>query len=587
MSNSNYMYFVDFEKFGIRSDGTEARATTDGWIAALKDAVELGYHTVYVPEGLYLIDAVSTVGSLPEYGGGLMFPSNIEVIFHERALFQVAPNSSTGYACFNLENVENVTLRGGTIIGDRYEHDYVTDGVPDKRKTHEWGHGIHIRGCRNITVENATVMNCTGDNIWVPSKGMMNWEDSTYIPSEGITIRKCILIRGRRNNLATNGCLGMNVDDCDFIEAGGDTIGPAFGIDLEGFAENSIKYDHPYEINITNCRFKRNGKGALNINVTGKVHATNNFSDDVFNYGFSTDSTISNNTITNETGIDKPYGIDSIRKSSSETGNRTIITGNQIRGFATGICARGVGVIVSQNYLEDISSVGINPYLSEDVMVANNTINSDCLHVWVRNSVDVKVGNNKGKGAKNYYGIKVEDSSDVVVNDNKQVAKGGIQVARSTNVRIKDNDLTLIGNGNGISWDKTSQVKLVKSNWISGAVAAAISGYADAYSTIISYNILEDCKYLIAIYLNGGAHHMLKGNDIMFRRGANGGYGVQLVNTTQARLISNDVRTMDGCTLHASYDSTGSTYTKYAYNTYIGKINLGQADTENYNTKLD
>ncbi|AXH71076.1 hypothetical protein BSP38_034 [Bacillus phage BSP38] len=579
MENSKYVYFVDFEKFGIKSDGTDAAATTSGWIAALKEAVDLGYPKVYVPAGLYLIDAVGKTDSLPEYGGGLRFPSNIEVIFHEMALFKVEPNSSTGYACFNLENVENVTLRGGYVIGDRYEHDYTLDGVPNNRRTHEWGHCLHIRGCRNIYVENMTLMNATGDNIWVPAKGMMNWEGSTYIPSEGITIHKCTTIRGRRNNFATNGCIGLNIDDCDFIEAGGDVIGPAFGIDLEGFAENSIKYDHPYEINITNCRFKRNGKGALNINVTGKVHATNNFTDDVISYGFSTDGTISNNTITNETGVHKPFGIDSIRKSSSETGNRTIITGNQIRGFASGICARGVGVIVSNNYLSDISSVGIYPYLSEEVLVSNNIINSDCLHVWVRESKDVKVNNTKGKGAANNYGIKVEASHDVVLNDNEHEAKGGIQIARSTNVRVKDNDLNLIGNGNGISWDKTSQVKILDGNWINGAVAIAISGYGEVYPTNIMRNTIEDCKYLIGIYLNGGSQHVIKDNDIMFRRGSNGGYGVQLKDTTDVRVYRNDVRTMDGGTLYSSFDSSGALSTKYVGNTMdAGGINKNDTD---------
>ncbi|UJJ74831.1 hypothetical protein Goe27_00310 [Bacillus phage vB_BsuM-Goe27] len=587
MENSKYVYDIDFGKFGIKADCTEAAATTEGFITALEDAVDQGYPKVYIPGGFYLIDAVGTSGKLPEFGGGLRFPSNIEVIFHEKAVFIVDPNDATGYACFNLENVENVTLRGGVVIGDRYKHTYVQEGVPDNRKTHEWGYGLQIRGCRNIKVENMTLMDATGDNIWVPAKGMMHWEGSTYIPSEGITIEKCYTLRGRRNNLATNGCLGLNINDCDFVEAGGDTIGPAYGIDLEGFAENSIKYDHPYEINVTNCRFKRNGKGALTINVAGKAHATNNFSDDIISYGFSTDATISNNTITNESEELKEYGIDSIRKSSSETGNRAIITGNHIRGFKSGICARGVGVVASNNYLENISSVGIYAYLAENVLMADNVINSDCLHVWVRESNDVKISNSKGKGAINNWGIKVEASSNVSLNDNEHSSKGGVQVARSTDVRAWDNRFTLVGNEYGAYWDKTSEVRVFEGNHIFNPSTIAIAGYGDTYASSIVRNTIHDCKYLTAIYLSGGSQHFVKGNDIRFRRGANGGYGIKLTGTSGVKVIGNDVRTMDGCSLNASYDSSGSVNTQYANNTYhTGRMLLHDSDTSSGDVKF-
>lgn len=47
------------------------------------------------------------------------------------------------------------------------------------------------------------------------------------------------------------------VEDCDIEEAGGDTIGPQLGIDLEGYGENGRKYDHPYELTISDCRFRK------------------------------------------------------------------------------------------------------------------------------------------------------------------------------------------------------------------------------------------------------------------------------------------------------------------------------------------
>ncbi|WP_368974036.1 right-handed parallel beta-helix repeat-containing protein, partial [Pseudomonas urmiensis] len=76
---------------------------------------------------------------------------------------------------------------------------------------------------------------------------------------------------------------------------------------------------------------------------------------------------------------------------TSETANRVVVTGNVIRGFQTGIAARGKTVTVSNNILEDISSIGIYPYLCDQAMVSSNIIDSDCLHIWVRESKDIKV----------------------------------------------------------------------------------------------------------------------------------------------------------------------------------------------------
>ncbi len=85
---------------------------------------------VYIPKGDYLIDAVSKFGRLPEFGGGIRVPSNIEIEMHPEARFHVLPNSSQGYSCFYVGQAENVKISGGKIIGDRELHDYtVPEGV--------------------------------------------------------------------------------------------------------------------------------------------------------------------------------------------------------------------------------------------------------------------------------------------------------------------------------------------------------------------------------------------------------------------------------------------------------------------------
>ncbi|UOO16228.1 right-handed parallel beta-helix repeat-containing protein [Bacillus velezensis] len=569
-------YFVDALDWGIDDKGSNAIETTEGLNRALEYASSKSFYKVYIPKGIYLIDAVNTTKRLPEFGGGINVPSNIELILHPEAIFKVLPNGYQGYSCFYIGQASNVTIRGGQIIGDRYEHDY--SKITSIKKTHEWGFGIHVNGGSNVLIENVQVSDCIGDNIWIAADGMMN-TSGTYTPSKNVTVRKCTLLRGRRNNLATNGCEGLLVDDCDIEEAGGDTIGPQLGIDLEGFGENGIKYDHPYKLTVRNCRFKNNGRGSVTAHTSGKVIIEGNYSDHVISYGYSTDVSVKDNKIINK-GKSKKYGIDSVGVSSTESGNRVQISGNTVRGFEIGICVRGKGIDVMDNILENITACPIATHEAEDVFISNNHIeNSDCIQVQVRNSKDVRVTNNKGGNTTSAYAIKIMDSNRVsfAINEFANV-HGGVYCERSQSVRLKLNDLFLSGSGYGIFWDKDSEVYF-NGNEIHNPRNVAIKGTSEKYSCQISKNQIYFCKSLIAIHLTGGSEHMLNNNEIMFNRSTDQGYGVYLENTNKVRLVRNDTRGIGGKLLSHPYCTDKAKNTTLIHNTYdSGTLKTAEGD---------
>ena len=182
--------------------------------------------------------------------------------------------------------------------------------------------------------------------------------------------------------------------------------------------------------------------------------------------------------------------------------------------------------------------------------------------------------------------IKVDASKDVLLSDNEVSGKGGVRVSRSTNVRIVDNDIDLIGSDYGIYFDKQSEVHL-RDNLVKNAAFTAIMGYADQYSSYIKGNIIQDCKYMIAIHIDGGSKHMIKDNDITFRRGSNAGYGVYLIGANDSRLHNNDIRVMDGFGLINSFYTIQSTNTKLIGNTYdTGEMKTNDTDFLRYNEKL-
>lgn len=577
--NKSIRYYVDFDQWGINAFNSNPIETTKGFNEALIYASENNFPIVEVPKGNFIIDSVNTLNQRnPEIGGGIKIPSNMELLLDPEAVFQVNPNGYQGYSCFYIGLAENVIIRGGRIIGDRYQHDYSL--IDTDRKTHEWGFGIHVHGSKNVLIENVQISDCIGDNIWIAAHGMMNYPGMVYTPSKSVTVRKCELKRGRRNNLATNGCEGLLVEDCDIEEAGGDTIGPQLGIDLEGYGENGRKYDHPYELTISDCRFRKNGRGSVTAHTSGKVSIKDNYCDNVISYGYSTDVSIKGNKIINEGGS-KEYGIDSVGVSSTETGNRIQITDNNIQGFKIGMMIRGKGVSIDNNTVKNASNCAIATHMAEDVSISNNRIqDSDCIQIQVRNSSDIKVSNNKGKGTTSAYAIKVMDSNDVkFLNNTFSNLYGGLYCERSQAVRIKLNDFLLSRKGYGIYWDKDSEVFLTR-NEIFEPRNVAIMGAADMYNIRISDNQIYNCKAIIAIHLIGGSEHMVRGNEIMFNRDSDQGYGIYLNGTKKVRLIRNDVQGIGARVLSHPFATFNASSTTLIHNTYdSGTPRLALDDT--------
>lgn len=541
--NSASVYEIDFEEWGINTNQEEAEKTTQAFNDAIQYASRNGYDVVKIRSGRFLIDPVSKFGSKPEYGGGIRAVSDIKLKMSKKARFYALPNNATGYSVFSIEQVENFEIEGGFIMGDRDEHDY--SPKPENRETHEWGYCIHVRGSKNISIDKVYCTHATGDNIWVAAYGMMNWS-GVYIPSRAVTITKCVLEKARRNNFATNGCEGLLFENNDVNYAGGDTIGPQLGVDLEGYGQNGIKYDHPYQLIVNKNRFKENGRGAIRAFTAGEVIINRNFADNDISYGYGTDVSITENKI-----IRKPeqsawaHGIDSIGQSSSETGNRAIVTDNTVIGFQNGITVRGKGALVANNTIERCSSVGIYVYLCEDALVQGNRIDSDCIHIRVHLSSDVKVCSNKTKGSTEDYGIVLDDVQDVVVNNNKIKGFGGIKCGTTIDTTLSDNIIDLTGSGRGILWQSKSDVDVID-NTIKNPSSYAIDGTAQDYTNTVTGNRVKNCTAFTAILLTGGKGHTVKDNIVQFKRAAKDGYGIFLNKTDSARVIGNDVQTLNG-----------------------------------------
>ncbi|WP_428743233.1 hypothetical protein [Tenacibaculum sp.] len=138
---------------------------------------------------------------------GIVVPSNMTIEMSDDTYLRVQPNDRAFYNLFILWDVDNVTIRGGHLIGDKYEHDYITaiayNGVD--RSTHEYGFLIAMYGAHNVIIDNVDMKDATGDNIIEGIKWIRN-ADGTITDGnktcENIYIRNCNISGARRNNIS-------------------------------------------------------------------------------------------------------------------------------------------------------------------------------------------------------------------------------------------------------------------------------------------------------------------------------------------------------------------------------------------------
>ncbi|QBP41930.1 right-handed parallel beta-helix repeat-containing protein [Paenisporosarcina antarctica] len=433
---------IDLSKWGIKNDGTNARATTDGINNALQWYSSNDYRHVLLPSGTFLIDSVNESGTAKSRNidTGIKIPSNMIFEMSSDTILKVESNASASYACIYLSKTQNnITIIGGQIHGDRKTHDYTGDPT---HSTHEYGFGIYLYGASDIIIDRVTIKELTGDGIILFSPGLINYDvNNPYAPPSRIRISGCVIDSSRRNNISITACDQVIVENCQILNAGindgiHDGTAPRYGIDLEGYGEGSIDYETPLKIIIRNNKLVGNVNTSVG-NFNGyEVVITENFSDNIISYGFGTDTIISNNVFKRIDNL--KIAIGSLGVSEGKDGNHVTITGNTINGFNVGVDIRGKNVTVMGNNISNVNT-SILCFQAEEVLISGNI-------AW-KCAVDaVKILQSKfvsliGNSLRDtLFGVRIEQSSTNIIINNNSVDEYG------TGMKITGGSCTIKGN---------------------------------------------------------------------------------------------------------------------------------------------
>lgn len=225
---------VSPEQFGAKAN--DNIDDTDAIQKALNHLANSGNRgEIRFPQGRYLINVRKS----------LRLPSNIVFNMHKDTILKAIPTHRKHYNLLAINNVENIKIVGGRIVGERNEH--LGNGG-------EWGHGIALRGAKNITIENVVVKDFWGDGLYIGA-------GNNCATNENILVSNLRADNNRRQGISI--ITGKNVKVIDSVLTNTNGTAPQSGIDIEPHRPCC----HLEDIVIKNVRTARNAGQGILINL--------------------------------------------------------------------------------------------------------------------------------------------------------------------------------------------------------------------------------------------------------------------------------------------------------------------------------
>ncbi|WP_424683475.1 glycosyl hydrolase family 28-related protein [Frateuria sp. YIM B11624] len=197
-------------KVNVRNYGALGNGVHDDTAAfqAAVNALPADGGTVYVPAGRFMINALKPI----------KMRSHTRLLMDSLTTLEVIPNSATRYFAIKVENVTDVRIVGGNLVGDRAKHVGTTG---------EWGFGIYVTGAKNVVIKQVNLSNFWGDGIWIGAIG----KGTSLNRSDYVTVDRVVSSNNRRQGLSIGPAQHVLITDSTFQNTNG-TL-PEAGIDIE------------------------------------------------------------------------------------------------------------------------------------------------------------------------------------------------------------------------------------------------------------------------------------------------------------------------------------------------------------------
>lgn len=502
----------DPEKWTIVQGGTDddtAFANRLEIIRLMHMVKKMGGNTLALDEfDAYFNVTVNTHPTNPNFyytKESIRIPSDFNLAMSDRTHLRVQPNGFKRYALVSVREANNVNISGGTLHGDREEHDYTQLDDRGKLTSHEWGQAMAIHGSKNVTLTGVTMKDGSGDGLSVSSLGFTFNDD--YIGAENITVRDCTFDSARRNNLSITDVTNMLVENSTFLRSGIDKpnskgTNPRFQIDIEPereYNEDTGEYIHRQIVDgltVRNNVERESGRGGFLIAQGQNIIIEGNDMQAAITNRYGINTTIRNNTSRYTPG----YNNSAITAGNASTrfASNNKVYGNTIIGYVHGMNVAGENNEIYDNEFIDCKNGIFISSSASDSSIHHNTITSDepsstgmFFHTStvdnvefsenqidvVKNPLIITATNNSGSAllessfrfvGNEFYSrtnalIKLDRAHGVEFTDNQMNV--GIQLANTSNMTFNQN--TIMTNGSpGIDLTQDNSAIEIKDNGI-------------------------------------------------------------------------------------------------------------------------
>ena len=308
---------IDTAAHAIWTDGTHPDETTDGINAAIKASVAEGCGHIKLPAGTYSIGKKVS----DSYTSGISLESGMILVLDPNAVLKLRPTDTWAYCVVEISRKHDVGVRGGSIVGDRDDHDFKVPG--------EEGHCICVQDeSERVAIEGVKASKAIGDGVLIVAQG------ADGSSCKDVSIRNSELFDNRRQGVSIVGGMRVLIENNHIHHIQG--TAPQFGIDIESLSYKSE------DIRIVGNDFHHN-KGGDFVNTDGKnvLFERNKMEDGDGNtyvdgpviYWSNTDQIIRDNDIYMARGsANGTMGIlEYSHKQPRTNPARTVIEGNRLR----------------------------------------------------------------------------------------------------------------------------------------------------------------------------------------------------------------------------------------------------------------
>jgi parallel beta-helix repeat protein len=445
--------------------GAVARAAVDQTkndTLSFQAAFDSGAKTIAVPDGHYMIDAVTVASGKTK--AGLNLASNTTLNMGENTFLHVKNNASVGYNAIVGWKVSNVIIRGGNLVGDNVTNSRAPDGNPS-------GYGLALYGATNVWAFNVISQDMFADGF------LLAYDDEAgaHPESDNVHLINCTGYRNYRQGATVIGAKNSGIEGGRYYASAGSA--PQDGIDIEpnanihGAGVGSIVSDFVVRGVIATGN---TGSGIEVAGANGTVakvdllnnHTYTNTGQGIVyrngNNGRILDNTTYGNTAN---GLSLYFSQNVILSGNSASGNGQsgIIVQNPSPGGTTQYLTINNNT-TNGNVSTGIAIAGASGRTISDVLIGGNTSNGNSGGgIGVDYGVNVKIdGNHVDANSQltdnTYDGIRLEvcTSSSVINNVIRRGAgakqqKYGVEVVSGTDTIVWNNDLVISGKTSAIS----------------------------------------------------------------------------------------------------------------------------------------